>query len=227
MAILGSVLSGIVQDLVEARLLADRLAAEARRLTAGDPLLSAFPSPRLGIKEVNLKLRFAVDGIAASAPAPGSDAALAGLWRNTLSQALPKALQAAGSRATGPDLKRLADSLAEAALPARAGQILTGGGAPLRKASEDLLLAAIKALPAETRKRMPGVQAIRSAAAEILAKPLEAASAQARNLAKTTSRLDVLLGRADLAKVPENNIQECTFTFSLEDVEIVGDAGGA
>lgn len=224
MAKLGEVLGGIVRDVVQARVLADRMACESVRAYADDPLLAALPVPRVTLKDVTIKLHFAVDRVVEEDIQREAETEARELWKKELAaEILPKAFSSADPAV----LKRLADAVMVAKVPDfRIGAALKGDAAAMLRASTAFITREIGRLPADARRKLravgPGIKGVLPEATEAFVKRVRDLVA-----AKAASRveLDVLVRKADLEKVPESGIHEFAFVLTMDDLHVTGQTG--
>jgi hypothetical protein len=220
MVTLGQILGGIVRDVVQARLGADQMVLEAAKAYAGDPLLAAFPLPRVGIKDATIKLRFAIDAVAEKDIRKEVETELRELWKGELTRTvLPKA---AAPQTDVEALKRATDAITKARAPEFGiAAVLNGDVTRLIRESTTFLNAELGKLPAATRNKLAslkvGVPREMRATADAFA--LRAKQILDARVAGQTA-LQVLVRKADLEKAPEQTMHEFTFTLSIEDVQI-------
>lgn len=230
MARLNEVVSGMLRDLVESRVAADSLSREHAEAYWADPVLSQFPVPRFAIKEASLKLRFAIDDLK-----PGEGTVDPGLIRKAwaqevLARVLPQSLKAArlDDEASAALVKRLESS--SAALDVKS--LVAGRANDAAAATLKWVVEARGALPPGPREKLK-LQALRVAVAADMQSAAVAFLPRVKQIiasdAVMKSRLDIAVKRADLAQVPESQVQELTLTFSTDDLQLGGQpatAGG-
>jgi len=220
MVTLGQILGGIVRDVVQARLGADQMALEAAKAYAGDPLLAAFPLPRVGIKDATIKLRFAIDAVAEKDIRKEVETELRELWKGELTRTLLP--RAAAPQTDAEAFKRAVDAISSARTPEFGiATVLKGDVTRLVRDSTAFLNAEIGRLPPSTRNKLgalkEGIRKEMRSTADAFA--LRAKQIlDARVAAQTT--LQVLVRKADLEKAPEQTMHEFTFTLSIDDVQI-------
>lgn len=228
MARLREVLGGILRDLTESRIVADLAAAEHFELYQQDPVLAHLPIPRMAVKDLTLRLRFAVEDHEATPPAVDLGAVLDRLWRAELvERAVPNLLKTVFRRPVAPArVGALGEALAVSLAGARfALTDLSPKG--LDRAAEvtvSRLLAGLKKLPSDVRKDLAAERTVRAALHRAVAERLEAVVPKFRQLAAARQAaqldLEVLVKRADLSGVQESAIQEVTISISAADLHV-------
>lgn len=68
MAELGDVLGAVLRDITQSRVTGDLFSRDVSREYARDAILSAFPVPRVEIKEASIKLRLAINAVESKSP---------------------------------------------------------------------------------------------------------------------------------------------------------------
>src|SRR5688572_29211148 len=151
MPTLGEILGGIVRDVVHARLLADRLAYDSARAYAADPLLAVFPVPRVGVKEVAVKLSFAISELEEKDVRREAEAEARELWKRELaSEILPRLVT---DKADPSAVRRATEALAGARTPDfGVAAALSGNPSRIVRDSTSFIAAQIAGLPADVRR---------------------------------------------------------------------------
>jgi hypothetical protein len=237
MARLNEILGGILKDVTVARLTADLQAKDLYAAYQEHPLLARMPVPRVTVREVSLRLRFA---IAENAEPDYTKVDLSGLTRDWTTRLqrdiLPRVFQAAAGKALDPKVAaRLAAEIGGTAKSLSLAKALSGDTDALVSASARQVAATRERLPVEDRRGLPGATALRAAAVAQVQREVEAFLPVARRqLAATAAAemdLQVLVRKADLAEVDESRMQEVTLTLASDDIQLAapsvgpGDAG--
>lgn len=216
MTTIGEVLGGIVRDIAQVRVLADRLAEETAETYAQTPLLSVLPIPRLGIKEVSLKLRFVVDTVAEADFEKEAEVAERALWKKELAEVIAPRLL--GEPADSVVATKLVAGLGRAALPKFAlAAALKGDTAKLVRESTTFVTKNARLSGGHAAKLRAGLE-------RELPNEIESLLNRFRDRIAASKRasLSVLVRKADLEKAAEQTIQELSVTLSLDDIELVG-----
>lgn len=229
MAKLGELISGILSDLTESRVLADTVSRDFAEEYRKDPILSQVPVPRVTIKDVTLRLRFAVSEHQSVEPPKFDEAEAARMWRkeltaNVVTNVLREAL------ASDPRSDQADDIAAEIISPSTKVRFRVGdavGGKPQHtiESSVEYLLTSFKKLKPDLRKRLPSDAALRRELTASVRSHLDDFVGKlkliqdAKQAGKT--RLDVLIRSADLKEIPENAVQEITLSLALDDLTVV------
>lgn len=226
MATLAEVLGGIVADVTRACQLADRLARDSVEAYTLDPLLAAFPIPRVTLKDANLKLRFAVGEVTEQDLGKQAEAEARDLWKQRLvTELFPQVLGAD----TDPNSVKAAQGRLLAAKTPHfdiAGA-LRGSTANLVKAASTFISREYAKLPVSLKKKLPASRLIVAALNRELPKaarqfiPTLKALEGAKVAAQTN--LQVLIRKEELERTSEHAIHEITFTLTLDNIQ----AGGA
>lgn len=223
---LSEVLGGVLKDLTHSRIVADAVSRECFDAYQADPVLARVPVPRLTIKEVSLKLRFAVEEHAHRPGAESDELVFARLWRQELAtRVLPHVLRVAPKRPLDPAVIAAATAKAarSAAVSYQLGVAAAGRQGPAIQRSVTDILKAMQALPAAARRQLPALRALRRIVERQVRDRLEAMlpRLQQLSIARLGGRLDldVAVRRADLAAVHESAIQEVTLTIAMDDLQ--------
>ena len=223
MAKLGEVLGGLVRDVVQARVLADQMACESVNIYAENPLLAAFPVPRVILKDVTIKLRFAVDKVVEEDLRREAEIDARAAWKQQLSGEL---LGRAFASADPVAIQRLAKAIASLAPPDfKIAAALKGDTGPMEKASIAVINKQIGRLPVNLRRKLssPGPN-IRKALPTVLNDFLRKVRDNIATKAASRLELDVLVRKDDLAAVPESGIHEFAFVLAMDDLQVTGQA---
>lgn len=221
MAKLGEVLGGLVRDVVQARVLADQMACESVNIYAENPLLAAFPVPRVIVKDVSIKLRFAVDKVVEEDLQREAEMDARAAWKQQLSSEL---LGRAFTSADPAAVQRLTKAIAS--LPPSDFKIaaaLKGDTGPMEKASIALINRQIQRLPVNLRRKLPSPgpnlrKALPTVLNDFLRKVRDSIAAKAASRLE----LDVFVRKDDLAAVPESGIHEFSFVLAMDDLQVTG-----
>jgi hypothetical protein len=223
---LGELLSGILSDLAQSRVVADAASREILEAYAKDPILAQVPAPRVTIKDVTLKLRFAVAEHQTTTPEAFDEAGAATAWRQRLTAAVLTPL--VRNALAGDRRRDQADDFAAALIAPNArvqfrlGDAVAGRVQHTVESTVDHLLVALKKLPADMRKQLPAEATLRRSLNQAVRTQLDdfanglRLQQTAREGART--RLDVLVRPADLKEVQESALQEITLTLAIDDV---------
>lgn len=226
MAKLGEVLGGLVRDVVQARVLADQMACESVNIYAENPLLAAFPVPRVIVKDVSVKLRFAVDKVVEEDLRREAEIEARAAWKQKLSgEFLAKAF-ASADPAT---IQRLTEAIVSLPPPDfKIAAALKGDTGPMEKASIALISRQIQRLPANQRRKLvsPGPN-IRKALPTVLNDFLHQVRGSIAAKAASRLELDVFVRKDDLAAIPESGIHEFAFVLAMDDLQVTGQAATA
>lgn len=226
---LGELLSGVLSDLTESRVMADAIARDFVEAYRKDPILSQVPVPRVTVKDVTLRLRFAVSDHQSAEPPKFDEAEASRMWRkeltaNVVTNVLREAL------ADDPRRDQADDLAAEVLVPTgrvqfRVADAMGGKTQHTVAASVDHVLTAFKKLPPDVRKRLPAAATLRKELTASVRSHLDDFAGKLKSIqdAKQAgkTRLDVLVRPADLKEIQENAIQEITLTLSLDDLTVV------
>lgn len=230
MAKLREVLSGILRDLIESRVVADLAAAEHFDLYQKDPVLAHFPVPRLAVKDLTLRLRFAVEDHEAKPPSVDLDTVLDRLWRTELAErALPKVLGTILRRPVAPEhAATLSDALLAPLARTRFGLSDTSPKGLERAAEITIarLVAALGKLPADVRKDLAPERTLQAGVSRVVREHIEAVGPRFRQISAALQTaqldLDVLVKHADLSGVQDTAMQEVTISITADDVRVAG-----
>jgi hypothetical protein len=227
---LREVLGGILRDLTESRIVADLAAAEHFDLYQKDPILAHFPVPRMTVKDLTVRLRFAVAGHETKPVTVDLDTVLNRLWRTELAErVLPAVL---GTLVRRPLAAERAAALTDALLAPLArtrfglGDMSAQGLNRAAEVTVARMIAAVGTLPEDARKTLAPERTLRAALSRAVKEHLDAIGPRLRQLsaAHETAQLDleILVKRADLAGVEETAVQEVTISITTEDVRVAG-----
>ena len=224
MARLGAVVGGILAELAQARVIADRLTRELVPEYEGDPILAGMSVPRVTLGEATVTLRFTVDDLEEVQPELPNAAAQSARWHAVAAARLfPKTLERLG--VTGDERKKVLDLVAVDQVGARAMSAAMRGD--IREAITATTEGALETwtdLPVELRRHLGGKVAFRkelqATAAAQLKEFLDAEASQALLRSVLASKLDVGVRTADLPAEPER-IQEIQLKLTGEDFDLV------
>lgn len=212
---LNSLVAGLMCQLTDASATADRQARDLFENYQLDPVLAAFPTPRVSIREATVKLRFAIVAPAADEqPSPPQHEAslirqmLPGAWLDGILRSAKLRLPASAAA----DLRdRLTSAVAEGKLPSdladRARLVTRIAGLV-----NDLLPPADGAEATQTR-----AAAVREATRIVVSSGLASAEAVAVRLPRPVEYAIAVTSEA-LADVPDQHLQELTLTFRLDEI---------
>lgn len=228
MARLSEVLGGILKDVTQSRVTADLRSEEVYRAYREHPLLSRMPIPRMAVREVSVRLRFAIEHDVAPDYTAIDLTDLIAEWKQRLAKdVLPRAV-VGKERRTPVDAaiteKIAHEILAEPnALPIN--EALRTDSKALVQASVDLVLRAARVLSAEQRKHLPGATELKAnVEAEVAALAREVIPSMRRTAAATSALaadLDIIIDSKDLAKIADQRVQEITLTIGADDIQLV------
>jgi hypothetical protein len=222
---LNEVVAGILRDITQARVVADSVSRGYYDIYQQDPVLSQVPVPRIAIREMTVRLRFAVNEHAAGSPVRPTKAVLDRAWKTILAERVaPAVLRSAARGLSAADqtdaAARVRTSLqrdtfdVEAAVDGRSDRLL--------RRSEARLVAAFAALPRSTRGKLAGAAALRRTMRSAISREWQAGSPQLHDLAASArtvpADLDILVRRADLATIAESSLQEVTLQIAMDDL---------
>ena len=224
MAKLSDLLGGLLRDVAESRAAADSLSKQYAEAYSQDPLLRHFPAPRLTIKDVTLRLRFAVSAQKAVGPAQPDKPYLEALWSERVAGAVLSSVLDRVAPANSALADKLRAQVAKFAAGRDLGATAAVDGKPSATVSKTvaLLLRARNSLPKKTRDALPTQRAFSAAVTRSVQQALEQFVPAAQQVlaarAALRSELDILVAKSELENVPETQIQEVTVTFSSDDV---------
>lgn len=224
---LSEVLGGIVKDVTQAQITSDLASLEYSEIYREHPLLKHFSVPRLKIKDLTCRLKFAVsktdldDGFSDSAKA----AAGRMLQRHFRTKLIPEVLStlAKNSHLDRDSLKRIIDTVVgSAGTPEiRLDSIIENGSIQNRRSFESYLMIVIKLLPKEVRRELPSLIEIKKFSREYYEEDINILQQKMKNIAvaKTAQDfdLDIAVSHDDLKGVDAGSIQEISFNISLDD----------
>jgi hypothetical protein len=232
---LSEVVGGVLRGLIDSRVGADTLSRELAEHYRLEPVLSQVPVPRFSVKNVTLRLRFAVQGVQGTSPSPEDLEAVGVLWASEVTErVLPEALRAAGVASAAA--ARLVEKL-RTIERGRPGLTDVSALAPNRLSALTVnwILAGRAALPPTVLGELPGIRKLRDALRGELAAAAEAFAPRGRRIledrAVLRSELTIAVDRAELEQVPESQIHELTIALAADDlvltaVEVVPEKGG-
>ena len=223
---LGELLSGILSDLTESRVVADAASREVLEAYAKDPILAQVPAPRVTIKDVTLKLRFAVAEHQSAPVEKFDEASAASAWRQRVTAAV--VTQVVRDALQGDRRRDQADDFAAALLAPsarvqfRLGDAVAGKVQHTVESTVEHVLTSLKKLPADVKRQLPAEAVLRKQLNQSVRTQLDDFATQLR-LAQAAregsrTRLDVLVRPAELEKLPESSIQEISLTLAIDDI---------
>lgn len=238
MAELKDVLGSVLRDVAHARVTSDMFSRDVSLDYARDPVLSAFPVPRLEIKEASVQLRFAINTVEQKeTDRAGITRAQLGTHGTQIAREVVNDFIAGNPRAEelrkliadkGLDLEVTLREAVEGAVAADA-RLVDSALAGERTALVDRINAAVSAKLLEDADikrevtRGTGVRAVRAAmrtkvdsAVGGFVSDLTAALAAAQRQA---TRVDVAVTRADLASVPEPLVSQISVVLQVRNYE--------
>jgi hypothetical protein len=225
---LNEVVAGMLRDLVESRVAADALSREHADQYRADPILSQVPVPRFAVREVSLKLRFAVEEIHAAKPSADDVALVRNAWvREVIERVVPASLGALAVEPTAA--AALVARLRGTPTPALDVTGLTRGSpGRLAAATAQWVLAGRTGLADAIRRKLPGAATLRSTMTTALTAALETFGPRARQLfgegAALRSELEIAVKRTELDQIPESRIHELTLVLTTDDLQLAGPA---
>lgn len=220
----------MLRDLVESRVAADALSREHADRYRADPVLSQVPVPRFAVRELSLKLRFAVEEVHAVKPSSDDVALVRNAWmREVIERVVPTSL---GALSVEP--------AAAAALVARlrgtpspaldVTGLARGSPGRLAAATTQWVLAGRTGLADPLRRKLPGAGVLRATVSTALTAALETFGPRARQLfgerAALRSELEIAIKRTELDQIPESRIHELTLVLTTDDLQLAGPADG-
>ena len=227
MARLSEVLGGILKDVTQSRMIADLRSQEIFEAYRSDALLSRLPVPRVTIRELNLTLRFAIAGhvrpdYAASDLEPAREAWKSRLITVVLARALADVADGPREIISGK-LARAVAAADEQSLPL--AMALEGDADTLRDRSVELIVRGVEALTAAERRTLPAARALRELLKQVAQEELAHLLPELRRAIAAKgaqeSDLDILVGRAELADVDGDRVQQIAVTLVSDDIEVV------
>jgi hypothetical protein len=228
MAKLSNIVGGLMRDLAQSHAISDAYTVETLESYRRDPLLAQFPVPRMAIREVQLKIRFAVASVQ-DPPTEPDPTEIRNLWLKAVQERiLPQALTAVGRADNKTVVTAFKRRLAapEAALAVDAADVLASDRREaLTNATLSFLKEQVAALPASARRSVDRTDLLpeleRVVARELpeiqrAARQLEAARVAAQ------SDLDVVVTSEALGSVSDSRISELNVTVAMDDVQFGG-----
>jgi hypothetical protein len=226
---LSEVLGSLLRDLAESRVAADSLSKQYADAYSQDPLLSHFPVPRISVKDVTLRLRFAVAEQVIAQPNVQDKEFIDRLWAERVAGAMLPSLLAAMGAADQPEVAdRLNAKIAQlaASRDLAISSALSGSASEATRRTVALLVSARNSLPAKLRAKLPAdriftpaaQRGVREALAEFVPKAQRIVAARAA----LRSELDIVIAKAELQQVPESQVQELTVTLGADDIHLAG-----
>jgi len=230
MARLSEILGGILKDVTQSRVTADLQSRELYEVYRTHPLLARMPIPRVTVREMTLKLRFAI----AEHDDPDYDkldlTEAARRWTEHLrATVLPRVYGQATSkgRPLPPSVvARLGETLSASAGTLGLAKALRGDVAAIVAASAKLVASTRSRAPTRDRRGLPSVAALRSMAAKEVQREAAAFVPLLRRelAAAVDPDLRILVRDADLADVDESRVQEITLTLASDDIQLIAPA---
>lgn len=224
MAKLSDVLGGLLRDLADSRVAADSLSKQYAEAYGQDALLRHFPVPRVAVKDVTLRLRFAISGQKVALPTAKDKAYAETQWTSRVIDAVLPAVLDSNAAADAATADRLRAKLTQLAVGRDLGVNLALGGQwnTALKRTVALLVSARNALPAKVRAKLPAERAfaiaaqrsVKQALDEYVPATLQVIAARAA----LRSEIDIVLTKAELEKIPDSQLQELTVTLAGDDV---------
>jgi hypothetical protein len=216
---LGEVLGGMLTDVVQARMAADAVSAQALATYRADPVLSSLSVPRVTISALTVKLNFAVSGITTPDRKLPPLADAAEEWNTLVRDRVAPLIERAAPPARSRSRARAATPSAPASLrldvpPEPLGDLAAGRVDPLVSATvERIVKLSSVDLPPEVQEQI--ASEVRREAV------LFADTLRQRILAEPAlhSRLEVDIGAEVVANTKPEALQSLEVTFSIEDIE--------
>lgn len=224
MAKLSEVLGGLLRDLADSRVAADSLSKQYAEAYGQDPLLQHFPVPRVAIRDVTLRLRFAVNAQKISAPMPQDKLYAQAQWAELVAGAVLTSVVGAIATSKPAAVEQLRSRVAQMVSGRDLGVgAALGGKATTAVARTVALLASARgSLPKEVRALLPTERKFNAAANRSVRQALrEYVPATQQVLAARAalrSEIDIVVTKAELEKIPDSQIQELTVTLGTDDV---------
>lgn len=224
---LSEVLGGIVKDATQAQITSDLASLEYSEIYREHPLLKHLSVPRLKIKDLTCRLRFAVaktdldDGFSDGAKA----AAGRMLQHHFRTKLMPEVLStlAKNSSLDRDALKRIIDTVVGSAeIPeVKLDSVIENGSIENRRSFDTYLMSVIKLLPKEARREFPSLIEIKRTGRERYEEDIKDLQQKMKKVAvaKTAQDFDleIAVSHDDLKGVDTGSIQEISFNISLED----------
>ena len=227
MAKLREVLGGILKDIAHSRFVADSVSREYLMLYKDDPVLAQFPIPRISVKDIILRLRFAVQDQASGSTAEVKEEEMAKLWRAELTKrVLPAFLRAnLGTTVTPQQLNQFTRTIIEPSARSKfsLSQALKGKTDKTITDTTARLMTGFGKLPASARRSFPNQRLLQRQTATRVRTQIARFLPKLREVEKArhaaSMDLEVLVRHADLAPLPESAIQEITLTIGMDDLD--------
>lgn len=228
MAKLSNVVGGLMRDLAQSHSVSDAYTVETLEAYRRDPLLAQFPVPRMAIREVQLKIRFAVAAVQ-DPPTEPDPTESRNLWLKAVQERiLPQALTAVGlaDNKTVVDAFKRRLEAPEASLAVDAADVLaTDRLEALRKATLSFLQEQVASLPASAKRSVDRIDLLPELE-KVVARELPEIQRAARQLeaarVAAQSDLDVVVTSDALGSLPDSRISELNVTVAMDDVQFGG-----
>lgn len=238
MAELKDVLGSVLRDVVHARVTSDMFSRDISLDYVKDPILSAFPVPRLEIKEASIQVRFAISaveqketdraGIARAELAQHATAIARGVVEDFVTNSARADELKQLIAAKGLDLEVVLRTAVEETVAADA-RLVDGalGGNPtalvdrINKAVSDKLLEDADIKREVTRNTRVGVvrAAVRSKVDTAVGGFVNDLSGALVSAQRQATKVDVAVTRADLANVPEPLVSQISVVMQIRNYE--------
>lgn len=224
MPALSQILGGIVKDIAQAQLAGELVALEHLSVYHDHEILRHLSPPRVRIKDVSLTLRFAIDNIQEVSISKNAKAAIAQMWRDHVRATLiPSIFDEIGHTIDNYEQLKpiLSKALRGTSAPRYHGNaLLNGQFSAALKETEDYFASIIKSIPADIRANLPNLRTMRqitrrkSQLALIKLSPMFQKVAAAKSVQDLD--LQVLVTKDDLQGLSESELQELSFTLTVE-----------
>jgi hypothetical protein len=218
---LGEVLGGMLTDVVQARMAADAVTAQALATYRADPVLASMSVPRVTISTLTVKLNFAVSGVATPEAGPVPVEVAGAQWASVMRERVVPLVQASAptrtARSRGAGSRATAEPPGPAPIevpPEAIAELAQGRVDPVVAATvERLVKLAGGEIAPELQERL--ASEVRREAV------LLADSLRQRILAERAlhSRLEVDIVADAVANTKPEALQSLEVTFSVEDIE--------
>jgi hypothetical protein len=228
MAKLSEILGGILKDISQSRIVADTLTKEYSEIYQKDPLLSHLPVPRVTIKDVTLKLKFAVDEHSKTEYGESVESEFGKQWKKELAEEVFPQIVHSSLNLKGTDFK-ITESARKAIEAERMPKFAIAAafeGKPeyMIDSTVRLLTKSKRRLPWQLRKEMPRVAQLRPEVEKYVRRVVEKKIPEMRQFSAaheiSKMDMDILVKKSDLEKIQESTLQELTFTITTEDIKI-------
>lgn len=230
MATLSQVLGGILRDVTRARVNADLQTQELFEAYRTDPLLSRVPIPRVIVRELSVRLRFAVDEhVEPENPTQADVAKASQSWLEHLRREVLPRIYRVAAEERDIDSVLMTKLVGQLRAPQRAlgmEKALAGDLSALASESVRAVTDAKRRLTTSDQRRLPALSRVQAVAAQEVARATTSFMPRLRHqlAAEATARGDlrILVRDADLAGIEESRLQEVSVTLSSDDVEFAG-----